>query len=159
MTNATSDSTTIISRVATVGDLHLSYLQAGSGKPLVLLHGCPQHSHMWRRLLLVLAQQFTVIAPDQRGAGGSSKPDTGYDKRTMANDIYQLVHQSMLRQLAQQIAADTSLNVHFSVQGTPSPLSIDVKQNLLRISQEALTNVVKHAQASSVSKTFPATNC
>ena len=92
MTNAMSDGATIISRSATVDGLHLSYLQAGAGEPLVLLHGFPQHSHIWRRLIPMLALHFTVIAPDQRGAGGSSRPDTGYDKRTMANDIYKLVH-------------------------------------------------------------------
>ncbi len=58
--------------------------------------------------------------------------------------------QSILKQLAQQIAADTSLEVHVSIQGIPHILSTEVKQNLLRISQEAITNVVKHAQASSV---------
>ncbi|MBA2681331.1 MAG: GAF domain-containing sensor histidine kinase [Ktedonobacteraceae bacterium] len=58
--------------------------------------------------------------------------------------------QSILKQLAQQIASDTSLNVQISIQGIPHTLSTDVKQNLLRISQEAMTNVVKHAQASSV---------
>ena len=91
-TNAHASSTKIVSHAARVGDLHFSYLLAGSGEPLLLLHGFPQHSHMWRRLMPVLSSRFTVIAPDQRGAGGSSRPATGYDKRTMASDIYGLVH-------------------------------------------------------------------
>src|SRR5260370_20290953 len=38
-------------------------------------------------------RRYTVIAPDMRGLGDSSKPATGYDKRTVAEDIYQLVRQ------------------------------------------------------------------
>src|SRR5712692_2816235 len=91
-TTTFSDSSAIVSRAARIGDLHLSYLMAGKGEPLVLLHGFPQHSHLWRPLMPRLAEHFTVIAPDQRGAGGSSKPMTGYDKRTLATDIYGLVH-------------------------------------------------------------------
>lgn len=80
---------------AKVGDLNLAYLQAGSGEPLVLLHGFPQHSHMWRSVMPTLAQYFTVIAPDQRGMGGSSVTLSGYDKRTMAEDIYRLVREEL----------------------------------------------------------------
>lgn len=85
--------TTIEQHTAKVGELTLAYLQAGSGEPLVLMHGFPQHSHMWRSVIPALAEHFTVIAPDQRGMGGSSIPPNGYDKRTMAQDIYQLVHE------------------------------------------------------------------
>lgn len=85
-------STTIEQHTAKVGDLTLAYLQAGSGEPLVLLHGFPQHSHMWRSIMPTLAERFTTIAPDQRGMGGSSVTAGGYDKRTMAVDIYRLVH-------------------------------------------------------------------
>ncbi|WP_269144790.1 alpha/beta fold hydrolase [Nostoc sp. WHI] len=48
---------------------------------------------MWRSIMPTLAAHFTVIALDQRGMGGSSIPASGYDKRTMAADIYQLVHE------------------------------------------------------------------
>lgn len=40
-----------------------------------------------------LAKRYTVIVPDLRGAGDSDKPTTGYDKRTLAEDVYQLVRQ------------------------------------------------------------------
>ena len=40
-----------------------------------------------------LAKRYTVIVPDLRGAGDSDKPATGYDKRTLAEDIYQLAQQ------------------------------------------------------------------
>ncbi|WP_229500732.1 alpha/beta fold hydrolase [Nostoc mirabile] len=46
-----------------------------------------------------LAENYTVIAPDMRGLGDSSKPETGYDKRTVAEDIYQLINQLGFHQI------------------------------------------------------------
>ncbi|MGB3627363.1 MAG: alpha/beta hydrolase [Henriciella sp.] len=60
---------------------------AGEGHPLVLLHGWPQYGLMWHAVAPRLASRFKVIVPDLRGAGGSSIPRTGYDKKTMAKDI------------------------------------------------------------------------
>ncbi len=77
---------------AEVGEVMLHYVTAGSGPPLVLLHGWPQTWYEWRDVIPKLAKQFTVIAPDLRGLGDSSRPLSGYDKRTVANDIWQLVH-------------------------------------------------------------------
>jgi pimeloyl-ACP methyl ester carboxylesterase len=68
----------------------LHYLIAGSGPPVILLHGFAQTSHMWRPLIAELAKDHTVIAPDLRGFGGSSKPETGYTKKAMAEDIHAL---------------------------------------------------------------------
>ncbi len=48
---------------------------------------------MWNRLLPELSKHFTVIAPDLRGVGESDKPESGYDKKTMASDIHELVGQ------------------------------------------------------------------
>ena len=78
---------------ATVNGITLHYLQAGQGteSPVVLLHGYAETSHMWRPLMPKLADRHVVIAPDLRGAGASSKPDGGYDKKTMAQDIHALV--------------------------------------------------------------------
>jgi pimeloyl-ACP methyl ester carboxylesterase len=76
-----------------VGDVRLHYVTAGSGDPLVLLHGFPQTWWEWRRVIEPLAQRFHVIAPDYRGAGSSSRPVTGYDKRTMAGDVRALVRE------------------------------------------------------------------
>jgi len=68
-------------------------LEAGQGSetPVVLLHGFTETSHMWRPLIPRLADGRTVIAPDLPGAGGSSKDKSGYDKKTMAQDIHALV--------------------------------------------------------------------
>src|ERR1700704_1448786 len=77
-------------RLASVGDVRLHYLVAGKGEPVILLHGYAQNSHMWRPLMVELAKSHTVIAPDLRGFGQSSKPATGYDKKTMAQDVHAL---------------------------------------------------------------------
>jgi pimeloyl-ACP methyl ester carboxylesterase len=76
---------------ATVNGIQLHYVTAGQGEPIVLLHGYPETHHAWHKVIPALAQQFIVIAPDLRGLGDSERPKTGYDKRTIAEDIYQLV--------------------------------------------------------------------
>lgn len=78
---------------AQVNGVTLQYLQAGhgDGTPVVLLHGYAETSRMWQPLMRELAARHVVIAPDLRGAGGSSKPAGGYDKKTMAQDIHALV--------------------------------------------------------------------
>lgn len=76
---------------ATVGEVRLHYVTAGSGDAVVLLHGWPQTWFEWRRIIPALAAKYTVVAPDLRGLGDSSKPQGGYDKRTVADDIYKLV--------------------------------------------------------------------
>ena len=65
----------------------------GKGDPIVLLHGYPQSWYEWRYVMPDLAKNYTVIAPDLRGFGDSSKPMTGYDGKTIAEDIYQLTTQ------------------------------------------------------------------
>src|ERR1700759_4626263 len=79
------------SRYADVIGTRLHYLIAGEGEPVILLHGYAQNSHMWRPLIAQLMQTHTVIAPDLRGFGQSSKHEGGYDKKTMAQDIHALV--------------------------------------------------------------------
>ena len=78
-------------RFANVNGVRLHYLIAGKGDPVILLHGYAENSHMWRPLMVELAKSHTVIAPDLRGFGQSSKPMTSYDKKTMAQDIHALV--------------------------------------------------------------------
>jgi pimeloyl-ACP methyl ester carboxylesterase len=78
---------------ATVNAVRISYKIGGEGPVVVLLHGYTQTSRMWLPLLPVLAKSHTVIAPDLRGAGNSERPEAGYDKKTMAKDIRELVHQ------------------------------------------------------------------
>ena len=83
---------TIQSRFAEVSGLRIHYLRAGKGgSPVILLHGYAQNSHMWRPLMAELAKNHYVIAPDLRGFGDTTKADTGYDKKTMAQDVHALV--------------------------------------------------------------------
>ena len=74
-----------------VGPINLHYRTAGTGPVLVLLHGFPQHSLMWHTIGPILAERFTVIALDQRGAGMSSITAGGYDGTTMAADLQGLL--------------------------------------------------------------------
>lgn len=78
---------------AEVNGIRLYYRKAGSGDPVVLLHGFPETSYAWRKVIPALAERYTVIAPDLRGCGASDRPETGYDKRTVAEDVRQLVQQ------------------------------------------------------------------
>ncbi|HEY4251323.1 MAG TPA: alpha/beta hydrolase [Roseomonas sp.] len=83
--------TEIESRFATANGVRLHYLAAGTGAPVLLLHGYAQTSHMWRPLMAELARTHRVIAPDLRGFGDSEKPEAGYDKKTLAQDIHALI--------------------------------------------------------------------
>ncbi|WP_205169380.1 MULTISPECIES: alpha/beta fold hydrolase [Burkholderia] len=75
-----------------VNGLRIHTKVAGAGRAVVLLHGWPQTSYAWRKLVPLLARHCRVIAPDLRGFGHSSKPAAGYDKKTVAGDIAALLH-------------------------------------------------------------------
>ncbi|HEU0071903.1 MAG TPA: alpha/beta hydrolase [Alphaproteobacteria bacterium] len=81
---------TITTKSAEVNGTTISYLTAGQGEPVILLHGFGQTSHMWRPLITELAKTHLVVAPDMRGNGASAKPMAGYDKKNMAKDIHEL---------------------------------------------------------------------
>jgi pimeloyl-ACP methyl ester carboxylesterase len=76
---------------ARANGITLNYAIGGTGPAVVLLHGYPQTWYMWRKVMTALAEQYTVIAPDLRGSGGSDAPATGYDKATLAEDVHQLL--------------------------------------------------------------------
>ena len=76
---------------ADLGEVTLHYVTAGKGEPVVLLHGWPQTWFMWRDVMPLLAPHFALIAPDMRGLGDSSRPESGYDKKTVAQDIARLM--------------------------------------------------------------------
>jgi pimeloyl-ACP methyl ester carboxylesterase len=78
---------------AVLPDVKLHYVTAGEGFPVVLLHGYPQTWREWRRIIPgLVAAGHSVIAPDLRGLGDSTRPLSGYDKKTVANDVWRLVH-------------------------------------------------------------------
>jgi pimeloyl-ACP methyl ester carboxylesterase len=76
---------------ATVNGVKIHYVIGGKGEPLLLVHGFGQNWYMWNRLMPELSKHFTVIAPDLRGVGESGKPVGGYDKKTMAVDLHELM--------------------------------------------------------------------
>jgi haloacetate dehalogenase len=81
-------------RVPVADGVSLNAAVAGTGRPIVLLHGFPQTHLMWRHVAADLVADHTVICPDLRGYGASGKPaetdGTAYAKRTMAADIVAL---------------------------------------------------------------------
>lgn len=80
-------------KIANVDGVKINYKIGGRGPVVVLLHGYTQTSHMWLPLMPLLATSHTVIALDLRGAGGSERTPDGYDKKTLAKDIRNLVRQ------------------------------------------------------------------
>lgn len=78
-------------KIANVDGVKINYKTGGRGPLVVLLHGYTQTSHMWMPLMSLLAVSHTVIAPDLRGAGNSERAKAGYDKKTLAKDVRNLV--------------------------------------------------------------------
>ncbi len=87
---AQTNSTMIDSRTATAGGVKLHYLTAGHGPTIILIHGYTQTSRMWRPLIPLLADKFTVIAPDLPGIGDSDIPADGLDMKNAAIRIHDL---------------------------------------------------------------------
>jgi pimeloyl-ACP methyl ester carboxylesterase len=85
---------------ATVNGVRLHYVAGGSGQPLVCLPGWPQTWYSYHPIAAGLAQHYRVIIVDIRGMGSSDKPSAGYDKKTMAQDIYELVQQLGLEKVS-----------------------------------------------------------
>ena len=78
------------------GPIEIAYQVGGKGPPILLLHGFPQTKAIWENVAPELANNFTVIASDLRGYGGSSKPHgkkdhSTYSKRSMAADQHSLM--------------------------------------------------------------------
>jgi pimeloyl-ACP methyl ester carboxylesterase len=82
---------TFTSRYIDIGQLRLHAVIGGEGPPLLLVHGWPQTWYAWRMLMPTLAEDFQVIAVDQRGIGLSDKPRDGYDTATLAGDLVALM--------------------------------------------------------------------
>src|SRR5260370_23376571 len=77
-------------RIETSG-AQIELVTCGSGPLLLLLHGYPQTHVLWRKIAPRLAEEFTLVIPDLRGYGDSSKPPSGrdhaaYAKRALAQD-------------------------------------------------------------------------
>jgi pimeloyl-ACP methyl ester carboxylesterase len=80
----------IASRDAEVDGLKLHYLTAGHGPAVILLHGYAQTSRMWKPIIPLLAERFTVVAPDLPGIGDSDIPSDKLDMKNAAVRIHAL---------------------------------------------------------------------
>lgn len=112
-TSQTQRRASINDRFASVNGVRLHYLVAGKGEPVILLHGYTQNSHIWRPLMNELAKTRLVIAPDLRGFGQSSKPNGGYTKKVMAQDV-QALAASLGIQSATVVGHDIGLMVAYA---------------------------------------------
>ena len=80
---------------ARVNGIRMHYVTAGQGEPLLLIHGTPKTHFYWYKLIPLLTEHFTVVAPDLRGFGDTDRPPVaeGYDSRTNAQDLADLMAQ------------------------------------------------------------------
>jgi pimeloyl-ACP methyl ester carboxylesterase len=104
---------TITSRTAEVDGVTLHYLAAGHGATVILLHGYAETSLMWKPIMPVLAERFTVIAPDLPGIGDSAIPANGLDMKTAAIRIHALAR-SLGVQKAEVVGHDIGLMVAYA---------------------------------------------
>jgi pimeloyl-ACP methyl ester carboxylesterase len=82
------------SQYADVNGVKLHYVEGGKGQQtVVLIPGWPQTWYAWRKIMPELAKTYRVIAVDIRGMGSSSRPESGYDTQTAANDIHALMRE------------------------------------------------------------------
>jgi pimeloyl-ACP methyl ester carboxylesterase len=104
---------TIVSRSAEIDGAKLHYMTAGHGTPLILLHGYAETSLMWKPIIPVLAERFTVIAPDLPGIGDSDIPADGLDMKNAAVRIHHLA-KSLGVQKAEVVGHDIGLMVAYA---------------------------------------------
>jgi len=81
-----------------VNGTSLHYVDGGTGIPIICLPGWPQTWYSYRNIALSLAENYRMIVVDIRGMGSSATPLSGYDKKTMAADIHELILQLGLEQ-------------------------------------------------------------
>ena len=103
----------ITSQSADVDGVKLHYLKAGHGPAVLLIHGYTQTSRMWRPIMPLLAEKFTVIAPDLPGIGDSEIPKTGLDMKSAATRIHGLV-KSLGIEKARVVGHDIGLMVAYA---------------------------------------------
>lgn len=71
--------------------IRMHVVMGGEGPPLLLVGGWPECWYVWHRLMLPLAERFSLIVPDLRGFGLSDNPESGYDGNTLAADLFALM--------------------------------------------------------------------
>ena len=112
-TYSESSDKNVVSRTAEIDSQRLHYLFAGHGPAVILLHGFAETSRMWRPLIPLLAEKFTVIAPDLPGIGDSSVPTDRIDMITSAARIHALAR-SLGVEKARVVGHDIGLMVAYA---------------------------------------------
>jgi pimeloyl-ACP methyl ester carboxylesterase len=105
---------TFTSRFIETGEVRLHAVVGGDGPPLLLIHGWPGSWYYWRLVMPALAQDFEVVAVDQRGIGLSDKPEKGYDTGTLANDLIWLMDALGHQQFA-VVGVDTGMLIGYAL--------------------------------------------
>ncbi|QES87649.1 alpha/beta fold hydrolase [Rhizosphaericola mali] len=100
MSNNIYDSEKLLQRVPDfeskficVNNIQLHYLEGGKGAPLILIPGYPETWWAYHKIMTILAKKYKVIVLEIRGMGESEKPQNGYEKKQMAQDVLSLVNQ------------------------------------------------------------------
>jgi pimeloyl-ACP methyl ester carboxylesterase len=112
---------TFTSRFIDTGQLRLHAVTGGQGPPLLLVHGWPQTWYAWRMVMPTLAEDFQVIAVDQRGIGLSDKPTDGYDTATLAGDLVALMDALGYQRFA-LYGTDTGMPIAYALAADPEAL-------------------------------------
>ena len=99
-------------RDAKIDNVQLHFLTAGHGPVVILLHGFAETSRMWQPIIPLLAEKFTVIAPDLPGIGDSSIPEK-IDMLSAARQIHELVR-SLKIEKARVVGHDIGLMVAYA---------------------------------------------
>ncbi|MFB8145403.1 alpha/beta fold hydrolase [Microbacterium sp. NPDC056003] len=86
-----TDLTGIRSSSVTVNGLRIHVTDAGTGTPVLLLHGFPESSREWAPVMTALSDRARLVAPDLRGAGETDAPNAGYDSETVQRDLIALL--------------------------------------------------------------------
>src|SRR5882762_4939631 len=110
--HADSSDKNIVSRTTEIDGVQLHYLNAGHGPTVILLHGFAETSRMWKPIIPLLAEKFTVIAPDLPGIGDSSIPKDKIDMKTSASRVHALAR-SLGVEKARVVGHDIGLMVAY----------------------------------------------
>jgi pimeloyl-ACP methyl ester carboxylesterase len=105
-----------------IDGVKLHYFVAGQGPAVVLLHGYAETSLMWKPIIPLLAEKFTVIAPDLPGIGDSAIPSQGSDMKTAALRMHALA-KSLGVQKARVVGHDIGLMVAYAYAASSQPKS------------------------------------
>ena len=104
---------TIASRTADVDGVKLHYFTVGHGPTVILLHGYAETSLMWKPIMPLLAERFTVVAPDLPGIGDSAIPSDGLDMKTAAIRMHALAR-SLGVEKARVVGHDIGLMIAYA---------------------------------------------